>query len=98
MIIQLHLDLLLDQVQLTGANGAQVLRDGEVSKSTRAARAQGLKLLGQLFCDAAEVATLKQAGQVRADDGTCFEGVLLDANTGWCTCSVVADILIHIWP
>ena len=58
--------------QLTGVSGAQVLRDGEVSKSTRAARAQGLKLMGQLFCDAAEVATLKQAGQVSTDNRVCF--------------------------
>ena len=42
----------------------QVLRDPEASRATKGARAQGIKVLGQLFCDAAEVATLKQAGQV----------------------------------
>ena len=43
---------------------AQVLRDPDASRATKGARAQGIKVLGQLFCDAAEVATLKQAGQV----------------------------------
>ena len=41
-----------------------MLRDEDADRSVRLARAQGLKVLGQLFCNAAEVAKLKQAGQV----------------------------------
>ena len=63
----------------------QVLRDPDASRGTRAARAQGLKVLGQLFCDAAEVATLKQAGQVRSTvhrgqhELRCLHAMIYDA-------------------
>ena len=66
-----------------------MLKDEEADRSIRLARAQGLKVLGQLFCDAAEVAKLKQAGQARYCSGS---GSLLSAaGTGpWAPCMAAA--------